>query len=230
MTVPFREISNYVQIPTGRVTLKAFNPDGDRVQAARQFFVQPGQFYTFAITGVVVGPSGMLISNALPFVYMENMQPPNLGKFCGKWYHCSDTTAVIDLRVAHPSTPDLDEAHLTILNPKTVMEYPELSAGVYSFNPTLIKSYSPLVNPHTTNLAGGNSTPLLPLPPGEGFPLILIPLFSDVEITNAMIATGAIYDIFALSAALSTPDVNSLCLGYSVNYPRYEATTSCLIL
>jgi Domain of unknown function (DUF4397) len=189
--VPFREASGYVPVNAGKLDIRITQAGTSTDLGSRLFNAAPNSAFTIAVTGATAGPVGQSLYNTSPFVIPEDLSVPNPGKFRGRWYRFSETSAVIDFRatlaesgVAQATLPDA--MRITVLAPKTAINYPELNAGVYNFNPIGVGSVDPLVNTAFD-------------PP------------VTVEIPNATVAAGTIFDVIATGNALGVAP-NSLLL------------------
>jgi hypothetical protein len=184
--VDFRQASKYVDVAPGNIEVLFVRSGTRSTIAYRTFTGAPNSAYTVAITGTLQGPSGQPLFNQSPFVIPEDLTQPNPGKFKGRWYRFSETSAVIDFRISKSSSPNVDETRLTDLIPKTAIAYPELTAGKYNFNPVLPDQFDPLVN-------NAFNPPI------------------TVEVANQEVPAGVIFDVIATGNALGqTP--NSLKL------------------
>ncbi|MBD2456767.1 DUF4397 domain-containing protein [Nostoc sp. FACHB-87] len=184
--VDFRQASKYVNVTPGNLHVLFVRSDNFSTIASRTFTGAPNSAYTVAITGTLPGPSGQPLFNQSPFVIPEDLTQPNPGKFKGRWYRFSETSAVIDFRISKSSSPTVDETRITDLIPKTAIAYPELTAGTYNFNPVLPDQFAPLIN-------NAFNPPIA------------------VEVANQAVPAGVIFDVIATGNALGqTP--NSLTL------------------
>jgi Domain of unknown function (DUF4397) len=199
--VRFRNASKYVNVRPGAIRVEFFRAGTQEKLAERVFSAAPNGAYSVAITGPVEGPEGEPLFNKSPFVIQEDLTPTNPGKFKGKWYRFSETTAVVDLRISKPDTPEVDETRLTDTIPKTAVAYPELTAGKYNFNPVLPKKSEPLINNAFT-------------PPQR------------VEVSNQDIPAGAIFDVIATGNALGKGP-NSLTLTTAVTRTTMPSKDGC---
>ncbi|KAB8321018.1 DUF4397 domain-containing protein [Tolypothrix campylonemoides VB511288] len=184
--VPFRQASQYVDLPPGSINVNFVQAGTNNQLAYRTFTGAPNGAYTVAITGPIQGPPGQPLFNESPFVIQEDLTQPNPGKFKGRWYRFSETNAVIDFRISKSSSPNQDETRLTDLIPKTAIAYPELTAGRYNFNPVLPDQFDPLVNDAFN-------------PPIQ------------VEVVNQDVPAGVIFDVIATGNPLGQGP-NSLTL------------------
>ncbi len=189
--VPFRQVSEYISVNAGELDVSIKQAGTTTELGSRIFIAPPNAAYTIGITGPIPGPTGQTLFNNSPFVIPEDLSIPNPGKFRGRWYRFSETNAVIDFRATKVVSGVLQEnlpdaMRITVLTPKTVITYPELDAGVYNFNPVGVGSNSPLVNDAS-------------LPPVV------------VQVLNATVAAGTIFDVIALGNSLGT-NPNTLTL------------------
>jgi hypothetical protein len=190
-SIPFREASGYVPVKAGRLDVRITQAGTSTDLGSRLFNAAPNSAFTIAITGSVAGPVGQSLYNTSPFVIPEDLSLPNPGKFRGRWYRFSETSAVIDFRATIASSgvaqADLPDAmRITVLTPKTAINYPELNAGIYNFNPVGVGAVDPLVNTAFD-------------PP------------ITVEVPNATVSAGTIFDVIATGNALGVAP-NSLLL------------------
>ncbi|MBD2440159.1 DUF4397 domain-containing protein [Nostoc sp. FACHB-110] len=184
--VDFRQASEYVNVTPGNIQV-VFRQSGTyNTIASRTFTGAPNSAYTVAVTGTLQGPSGQPLFNQSPFVIPEDLTQPNPGKFKGRWYRFSETSAVIDFRISKSSSPNVDETRITDLIPKTAIPYPELTAGTYNFNPVLPDQFDPLIN-------NAFNPPI------------------TVEVANQQVPAGVIFDVIATGNGLGQAP-NSLLL------------------
>jgi hypothetical protein len=188
---PFRQASEYISVRAGELDVSIKQAGTTTELGGRVFNAPPNSAYTIAITGPIAGPSGQTLFNNSPFVIPEDLSLPNPGKFRGRWYRLSETNAVIDFRATRAVSGALPESlpdamRIAVLTPKTSINYPELSAGTYNFNPVGVGSVSPLVN-----------DAFLP-------PVV-------VQVLNATVEAGTIFDVIATGNSLGTTP-NSLLL------------------
>lgn len=113
--VDFRQASKYVDVAPGNIEVLFVRSGTRSTIAYRTFTGAPNSAYTVAITGTLQGPSGQPLFNQSPFVIPEDLTQPNPGKFKGRWYRFSETSAVIDFRISKSSSPNVDETRLTDL-------------------------------------------------------------------------------------------------------------------
>ncbi len=185
--VPFSQASRYVSVSPGKLRVQIMQAGTMKMVGTRTFAAAPNSAYSVAVTGPLPGPRGKkLLFDKSPFVISENLSPPKPGKFKGRWYNLSETKEATDLRITKFGTPNVDAARLVKLIPKTTVDYPELQAGTYNFNPLLPNKAETLIN-------------------SAYKPAI------RVEIAKAKIPTGAIFDVFAIGNSLGR-GLNSLKL------------------
>lgn len=185
--VPFSQASRYVSVSPGKLRVQIMQAGTMKMVGTRTFAAAPNSAYSVAVTGPLPGPRGKkLLFDKSPFVISENLSPPKPGKFKGKWYNLSETKEATDLRITKSDAPNVDAARLVKLIPKTAVDYQELKAGTYNFNPLLPNKSEALVN-------------------SAYKPAI------RVEIAKAKISTGAIFDVFAMGNTLGK-GLNSLKL------------------
>jgi hypothetical protein len=202
--VPFREVSAYVPVRSGGLTVQIVQSGSTTLIGKRTFFAPPNSAYTIGVTGPVAGPEGQQLYNTSPFVIQEDLTPPNPGKFKGKFYRFSETSAVIDFRVSTPADPATDVMRIRDLVPKTAIEYPEITAGIYNFNPVLPGSSDPLINTAFD-------------PPVQ------------VEVVNAEISAGVIFDVIATGNALGISP-NSLLLSTTSTRTAPPDANGCTVI
>ncbi|HEY9799835.1 MAG TPA: DUF4397 domain-containing protein, partial [Leptolyngbyaceae cyanobacterium] len=101
--VNFRQASKYVNVTPGNIQVSFVQSGTSSTIAQRTFTGAPNSAYTVAITGTLQGPSGQPLFNQSPFVIPEDLTQPNPGKFKGRWYRFSETSAVIDFRISKSS-------------------------------------------------------------------------------------------------------------------------------
>jgi hypothetical protein len=205
-SIPFREASGYVPVNAGRLYVRITQAGSSTDLGSRLFNAAPNSAFTIAVTGSVAGPVGQSLYNTSPFVIPEDLSLPNPGKFRGRWYRFSETSAVIDFRatlaesgVAQASQPDA--MRITVLTPKTAINYPELNAGVYNFNPVGVGSVEPLVNTAFD-------------PP------------VTIEVPNTTVSAGTIFDVIATGNALGVAP-NSLLLTTATTRVLPPSTSGC---
>jgi Domain of unknown function (DUF4397) len=205
-SIPFREASGYVPVNAGRLYVRITQAGSSTDLGSRLFNAAPNSAFTIAVTGSVAGPVGQSLYNTSPFVIPEDLSLPNPGKFRGRWYRFSETSAVIDFRatlaesgVAQASQPDA--MRITVLTPKTAINYPELNAGVYNFNPVGVGSVEPLVNTAFD-------------PP------------VTIEVPNTTVSAGTIFDVIATGNALGVAP-NSLLLTTATTRVLLPSTSGC---
>jgi len=189
--LPFRAASGYVAVGAGDLDVRIKQSGTSTELGSRFFSAAPNSAFTIGITGAVAGPVGQTLFNTSPFVIPEDLSLPNPGKFRGRWYRFSETNVVIDFRATEAASgvlpEDLPDAmRITELTPKTAINYPELTAGIYNFNPVGVGSVAPLVNTAFN-------------PP------------ITVEVLNVTIPAGTIYDVIATGNGLGIQP-NSLFL------------------
>lgn len=184
--VDFRQASKYVNVTPGNIKVVFVQSGTSSAIAQRTFTGAPNSAYTVAITGTLQGPSGQPLFNQSPFVIPEDLTQPNPGKFKGRWYRFSETSAVIDFRISKSSSSNVDETRITDLTPKTAIPYPELTAGTYNFNPVLPDQFLPLIN-------NAFNPPVI------------------VEVANQQVPEGVIFDVIATGNGLGQAP-NSLLL------------------
>lgn len=89
-TVSFREVTNYIKIPSGRTTIgiRAAGANASApLLAWASFNVAAGKFYTAGFLGNVPGPSGQVVYSRTPIIINEDVRvQPNPGRFRGLWY------------------------------------------------------------------------------------------------------------------------------------------------
>jgi hypothetical protein len=147
MPLEFRQVSDYVSVPPGETRIVFRSRTDGSVIAERQFVVGANLFYTVAATGPVKGPAGgPTLANETPFVFLDDMTPPNPGRWKGRWYRLSETNVAIDFRAFRPERPEADFFRLKSKPNKASYDFPDSPAGVFSFRPALIGSRDPLVN------------------------------------------------------------------------------------
>jgi hypothetical protein len=141
MNVSFRSVTPYIEVPKTTIEV-GIRPVGNRgafLQSVK--FPATSSAYTVGFTGPLQGPIGQVLRNTSPFVNDDNVRVPNPGRFYGLWYRWSETNLNIDFR-AVAGNPNLTEVanapdamRLVANDPKTVIPYPELRNGEYSFYP-----------------------------------------------------------------------------------------------
>lgn len=185
--VPFSQASRYVSVSPGMLRVQILQAGTMKMVGTRTFAAAPNSAYSVAVTGPLPGPRGKkLLFDKSPFVISENLSPPKPGKFKGRWYNLSETKEATDLRITNSGAPNVDAARLVKLLPKTTVDYPELQAGTYNFNPLLPNKPETLIN-------SAYKPPI------------------RVEIAKAKASTGTIFDVFAIGNSLGK-GLNSLKL------------------
>lgn len=91
--VSFRTVTDYVQIPSGAVSI-GVRPVGAAAStafsASANFTAAAGKFYTAGFLGNVPGPSGQRVYSRVPVIVNEDVRNvPNPGRFNGLWYRWS---------------------------------------------------------------------------------------------------------------------------------------------
>ncbi len=171
--VPFGSASRYVSVSPGNLRVRITKAGTRKLIDSRTFAGAPNNAYSVALTGSLQGPPGKLLFNKSPFVILEDVSPPSPGKFKGRSYILSQTKSVIDLRIIKSDAPDVDRARLVDISSKTWVNYPEMDAGTYNFNPSVQNNSDHLVNSADNPHIGG-------------------------EIAKVKIPAGTIFDVFAI--------------------------------
>ena len=201
--VPFSQASRYVSVSPGQLYIQIMKAGTKTLVDERRFAAAANTAYSVAVTGSLPGPPGQLLFNKSPFVIPEDLSPPSPGKFKGRWYKLSEMKAVIDLRIAKLDTPNISQARLVDVIPKTAVVYPELKAGTYNFNTALPNKSDPIINTAYN-------------PPIR------------VEIAKAKIPAGTIFDIFAIGNDLGKKGRNSLKLSAASYKTLPPTATGCM--
>jgi len=195
--VPFTQASRYVSVPSGLLFVQIVKAGTKKIVAQRTFTATPNGAYSIAVTGPLRGQYGQMLFNESPFVIQENLSQPKSGKFKGRFYNLSETKDTTNLRIVESDTPKVAVVQPVKLMPKTVVDYPQLDAGSYNFNPLLPNKSEPLIN-------SAYKPPI------------------RVEIAKAKIPAGTIFDVIAVGNRLGKGQ-NSLKLS-AASYKALPST------
>jgi len=223
--VQFRQFSNYVAINNfDSITFVLKDGAGNDLYPARTFRAASGEAFTIVVSGGSTNVSGAfsgpkVIYDTPPYVILEDIRPPNSGRFRGNWYRMSETSAFVDFRIV-PSelgieSTDSDVVRLLADNPKTVLDFPDLVPGTYSFLPAV----SPLQQP---------SSPAESQQTWSYARVLNSALGEYVMVSNVTLAAGDIISVAATGVALGTPSPYSLQLTSTIIQSTYDASTGCI--
>lgn len=193
--IPFSQASRYISVLPGKLLVQIRQAGTKKMVGEKTFAAAANSAYSVAVTGPLPGPKAKF--NKSPFVILEDLSSPRPGKFKGGWYNLSETKGVNELRIAKYDAANVDVARLVKLMPKTTVDYPQLKAGIYNFNPVLSNQSSPLAN-------SASKPPM------------------RVEIAKAKIPAGTIFDVFATDNTLGKGR-NSLKLS-AASYKTFPRT------
>jgi hypothetical protein len=184
--VAFREVRPYRLAAFGPQHVRFVDPSSGRTLGERHFPAGSGQAYTVVLAGPAKGPEGALFGNESPFVFLDDLTPPNAGRWKGTWYRMSETQVVIDFRISQAANSTQEVTRLIQKPNRAAYNLGDFPAGTYQFNPVLPGSSEPFFNPALN-------------PP------------RNVELRDVKIAGGELFDIFALGNFLGR-EPNSLDL------------------
>lgn len=119
------------------------------------------------------GSEGSLITNESPFVFVDDLTPPNPGRWKGTWYRMSETQVVIDFRISRAMNASQEVTRLIEKPNRAAYNLGDFPAGQFQFNPVMPNSSEPFFNPAL-------------IPP------------RNVQLSNVEIAGGTLFDVFAL--------------------------------
>jgi len=131
--VGFRSVTRYFSVSPGSKNVVIRGTSSNNQIATASFVAVPNVYYTVALTGSTTGPTGELLFNSSPFVFRENIYPPNPSKFRGTFH-----------RLAEPGNQQNTGRQLSIrqggnnlvvpnIQQKTAVIYPEVDPGQVSF-------------------------------------------------------------------------------------------------
>jgi hypothetical protein len=169
----FRQVSAYQTIQYGPLKVEFVDVVSGAVLQTREFPAGPGKAYTVAYLGPARGPEGLWYANESPFVFMDDLTPPNPGRWKGTWYRLSETQVVIDFRISNGANPSQETTRLLQKPNRAAYNLGDFPAGLFQFNPVMPGSSEAFFNPAL-------------VPP------------RNVELTNVEIQGGELYDVFAL--------------------------------
>jgi hypothetical protein len=129
--IGFRSVTKYFSLSPGSKSVVIRQTSSGSQIATRSFVAVPNVYYTVALTGAISGPVGELLVNTSPFVYRENIYPPNPGKFRGTFHRLSETTGLRQLSVRTQS--NTNNVVVPSVQAKTAVYYPEVDSGSISF-------------------------------------------------------------------------------------------------
>ena len=184
----FRSATTYKEVPAGKYLISFLDAASEENLGEKEFFAASGKAYTVFLAGPAKGPEGSLYGNESPFIFLDDITPPNPGRWKGHWYRMSETNVVIDFRISDGKNPSKEIYRLINKPNRASYSLADAPAGIYQFNPVLPGSSDPFFN-----------TALNP------------PAF--VQIENIEINSGESIDVFALGNFLGKAP-NSLQLSY----------------
>jgi len=128
--VSFRSASRYFPVRPGNFQVTVRPTGSTTTTFVRTFTSAPNAAYTVAITGPFTGPAGELLYSQTPFVFIENLFPPNRNTYKGTFHRLSESTAVYSLEII----TDTYTSGVSNLAIKTSAYYPEQIPGPAIFN------------------------------------------------------------------------------------------------
>lgn len=197
----FRSVSDYLSVSHGSKSVQFFKANTKEMIGEKTFPAASGAAYTVVVAGPAAGPRGLLFGNTSPFVFMDDVTPPNPGRWKGHWYRMSETDVVIDFRISDGNDSSNELYRLVNKPNRAAYQLGDIPAGFYQFNPVMPGDSQPFFN-----------TALSPA--------------RNVELTRQSIAGGEVYDIFALGNFLGRGP-NSLDLT-SVKYRPVLDANGCI--
>jgi len=154
-TAAFRGVTPYSSTTPGSVTITVRITGTSTTFTTRTVQAFPGSAYTVVATGSLTGPSGQLLFSNTPFIFQEDIFPPNPSNFRGVFHQSSELNQNVNFAIG------INNAS-TIFNvlPKTAIAYSEQVAGSYAFTvtnttgSTILNSQSAPVQINTTVTTG----------------------------------------------------------------------------
>ena len=198
----FREIGKYLSVESGKKHVQFFSTITGELIGEKTFVAGSGMAYTILVAGPAKGPEGTLYGNSSPFILVDDITPPNTGRWKGHWYRMSETNVVIDFRISSASDYNNEIYRLYAKPNRASYQLPDHVAGTYNFNPVLPGSSEPFFNEALN-------------PPRK------------VELGNISIGGGQVIDVFALGNFLGKGP-NSLDLTYQIYTPVISTESGCI--
>lgn len=171
--IHFRSVGHYIPVAGGKVsTIRITDLSGKTLQE-KSIPVAAGYAYTVVFAGPAEGPEGSLFGRTSPFVFMDDLTPPNPGRWKGAWYRMSETQVVIDLRVSRAGRYEEEVTRLLSKPNRAAYNMRDFPAGSFQFNPVMPGKSEPFFNEA--------------LEPAR-----------NVELRDVRIPGGSLFDVFAL--------------------------------
>jgi hypothetical protein len=139
--VTFRSTSRYFAVRPGNFQVVVRPTGSTTVTGTRTFTGVPNAAYTIAVTGPFTGPTGELLYTSTPFVFIENIFPPNRNTYKGTFHRLSESTSLYNLEII----TDNYVSGVSQVSIKTAAYYPEQIPGPVIFN-VLTVNNSPINN------------------------------------------------------------------------------------
>jgi len=129
--IAFRGVSRYSAIHPGvfQIVIQQTNTT-TVIGGSRTFTAVPNAAYTIAVTGPFTGPGGELLYNSTPFIFIENIFPPNQNTYKGTFHRLEESTATEDLEIVTFTYI----SGISQVVEKTVAYYAEQIPGPVTFN------------------------------------------------------------------------------------------------
>lgn len=199
----FRGATRYTARPHGSYKIRFEDAASGKVLGEKSFVAGSGQAYTIVLAGPSEGPPSSLYGNKSPFIFLDEITPPNPGRWKGHWYRMSETNVVIDFRISRGDDPTKEVYRLVDKPNRASYSLADAPAGLYQFNPVLPGSSAPFFNEALD-------------PPAY------------VQLTGVQLQGGEVMDVFALGNALGEKLPNSLQLSYQKFVPVVDESTGCI--
>jgi len=131
--IGYKNVSIYYQVQPGSVTISVRATGTGTIIGTRTIEAAPGVAYTVAATGTLDGDLEELLFDSSPFIFQENIVPPDPNTFKGVFHSLVENDVQATFFV-ESTTGTFFSVGVFDIDPKVATAYPEVPAGSYSFS------------------------------------------------------------------------------------------------